>query len=300
MGGFLRDRLSGDHPGLFDLLAGHRIETALDTGWPITGWTPETRTLCLGWVRHTQHLLMNEVEPLSLFEVSQVEDAMLAAVRIMPQGAHVIAKRGRLGASGLTGGSMIHVPAPAVKAVDTIGAGDVFNAGYLVAIARGESFDHAIAADVATASRAISTHPREYVPRPAQTQVSPQRVRDDVLQQFGEDLRESSQHACPGLIGSPKMNFLPGRLEPEAGGRGSAWRCRPAAPAPGAVRHVDRPGASPTARNPSLWPTVSCIRASMPYRCAGPCRRHGRGFGAGLKPWAALDRGPPRAAWSRT
>jgi sugar/nucleoside kinase (ribokinase family) len=57
---------------------------------------------------------------------------------------------------------MIHVPAPAVKAVDTIGAGDVFNAGYLAAIARGKDFDHAIATGVATASRAISTHPREY------------------------------------------------------------------------------------------------------------------------------------------
>ena len=83
---------------------------------------------------------MNEVELLSLFEVPEVEDAMMAALRVMPKGAHVIAKRGPLGASGLRGGSMIHVPAPTVKAVDTIGAGDVFNAGYLAAIARGESF----------------------------------------------------------------------------------------------------------------------------------------------------------------
>jgi hypothetical protein len=163
VGGFLMDRLSADYPALFDLLAKHRIEVALDTGWPITGWTPEIRTQCLSWVKHTHHLLMNEVELLSLFEVPEVEDAMMAALRVMPKGAHVIAKRGPLGASGLRGGSMIHVPAPAVKAVDTIGAGDVFNAGYLAAIARGESFDDAIAAGVATASRAISTHPREYV-----------------------------------------------------------------------------------------------------------------------------------------
>ena len=111
---------------------------------------------------------MNEVELLSLFELPEVEDAMMAAQRVMPKGAHVIAKRGPLGASGLRGGTMIHVPAPAVKAVDTIGAGDVFNAGYLAALARGETFDAAIAAGVATASRAISTHPRDYVAPPAQ------------------------------------------------------------------------------------------------------------------------------------
>jgi sugar/nucleoside kinase (ribokinase family) len=170
VGGFLMDRLSTDYPGLFELLEKHRIEVALDTGWPITGWTPAIRAQCLSWVQHTHHLLMNEVELLSLFEVPEVEGAMTAALRVMPKGAHVIAKRGPLGASGLRGGSMIHVPAPAVKAVDTIGAGDVFNAGYLAAIASGESFDAAIAAGVATASRAISTHPREYVAPPAQKQ----------------------------------------------------------------------------------------------------------------------------------
>ena len=168
VGGFLMDRLSADYPGLFDLLEKHRIEVALDTGWPITGWTAEIRAQCLGWVANTHHLLMNEVELLSLFETAQVEDAMTAALRVMPKGAYVIAKRGPLGASGACGGSGIHMPAPAVKAVDTIGAGDVFNAGYLAAISRSESFDAAIAVGVATASRAISTHPREYVAPPAQ------------------------------------------------------------------------------------------------------------------------------------
>ncbi|HKP27685.1 MAG TPA: PfkB family carbohydrate kinase [Dongiaceae bacterium] len=170
VGGFLMDRLSADYPGLFELLEKHRIEVALDTGWPITGWTREIRAQCLSWVKHTHHLLMNEVELLSLFEVPEVEDAMMAALRVMPKSAHVIAKRGPLGASGLRGGTMIHVPAPVVKAVDTIGAGDVFNAGYLAAIARGEGFDAAIAAGVATASRAISTHPREYIVPAAQKQ----------------------------------------------------------------------------------------------------------------------------------
>jgi sugar/nucleoside kinase (ribokinase family) len=162
VGGFLTDRLTSDYPALFDLLASHHIEMALDTGWPITGWTPKIRAQCLSWVERCHHLLMNEVELLSLFEASGIEDAMQAAARRMPKDGHVIAKRGPQGASGLSGDRVVHVPAPVVTAVDTIGAGDVFNAGYLAAIAGGGSFGEAIAAGVTTASRAISTHPREY------------------------------------------------------------------------------------------------------------------------------------------
>jgi len=162
VGGFLTDRLTSEYAGLFDLLAEHKIDVALDTGWPINGWTAKIRAQCRSWVACCDHLLMNEVELLSLSEAASIEDAMTAAARLMPKTTHVIAKRGPLGASGLSNGRFVHVPAPSVTAVDTIGAGDVFNAGYLAAIARGEAFDKAIAAGVATASRAISTHPREY------------------------------------------------------------------------------------------------------------------------------------------
>lgn len=163
VGGFLTDRLTSEYPGLFDLLAKHEVEVALDTGWPITGWTTEIRAQCLTWVERCHHLLMNEVELLSLFQAATIEEAMHAAAGRMPENGHVIAKRGPQGASGLSSGHFVHVPAPSVTAVDTIGAGDVFNAGYLAAVARGESFGEAIAAGVATASRAISTHPREYI-----------------------------------------------------------------------------------------------------------------------------------------
>jgi sugar/nucleoside kinase (ribokinase family) len=172
VGGFLTDRLTSEYPGLFDLLDAHRIDVALDTGWPITGWNPEIRAQCQSWVARCDHLLMNEVELLSLSEAASIEDAMAFAARLMPKNAHVIAKRGPLGASGLAAGRVVHVPAPPVTAVDTIGAGDVFNAGYLAALAKGDSFGAAVTAGVATASRAISTHPRDYgTPLAAQKQI---------------------------------------------------------------------------------------------------------------------------------
>jgi sugar/nucleoside kinase (ribokinase family) len=168
VGGFLMHCLASEYSRLFDLLADHQIEVALDTGWPIAGWTSDVRAQCRSWVVRCDHLLMNEVELLSLFETTDIERAMASAARLMPEGGHVIAKRGPLGASCLSGGRIVHVAAPSVTAVDTIGAGDIFNAGYLAALAKGEAVADALAAGVATASRAISTHPREYVAdRPA-------------------------------------------------------------------------------------------------------------------------------------
>lgn len=162
VGGFLTDRLASDYAALFDLLAGYRIEMALDTGWPGGGWTDEVRAQCLSWLARCDHLLMNEIELLSLFKAAHLEEAMASAARALPKGGRVIAKRGPLGVSALAAGRLVHVPAPAVTAVDTIGAGDVFNAGYLAALVEGRSFGEAIAAGIATASRAISTSPREY------------------------------------------------------------------------------------------------------------------------------------------
>jgi sugar/nucleoside kinase (ribokinase family) len=51
-----------------------------------------------------------------------------------------------------------------VKVIDTIGAGDAFNAGYLFGHAMGRDLPACLQLGVATASTAISTSPRRFVP----------------------------------------------------------------------------------------------------------------------------------------
>ncbi|MEZ5831047.1 MAG: carbohydrate kinase family protein [Dongiaceae bacterium] len=162
VGTFLTERLTADYDRLFGLLCENDIQIALDTGWPIDGWTTEIRARCLTWLTRCDHLLLNEVELLSLFDVRDIAAAMNHAAAIMPPDACVVAKRGPLGASGLRHGHEVQIPAPSVAAIDTAGAGDIFNAGYLAGIAQGASLHDAVAAGVALASRAISTRPREY------------------------------------------------------------------------------------------------------------------------------------------
>jgi sugar/nucleoside kinase (ribokinase family) len=163
VGGFLTNRLTAAYPALFDLLSSSDVEIAIDTGWPIQGWTPGIRADCRAWLTRCNHVLMNEVELLSLFEVGKIERALAAAAQLAPDGAAIVAKCGPRGAVGLCDGVLVEVPAPKVTAIDTVGAGDVFNAGYLAAIAAGCGFEAAIRQGTHIASLAISTHPRRYV-----------------------------------------------------------------------------------------------------------------------------------------
>jgi sugar/nucleoside kinase (ribokinase family) len=162
VGSFLTERLAAEYGRLFDLLAAHDVQIALDTGWPVTGWTSDVRKQCLAWAARCDHLLLNEVELMSMFGETRLDAAMKAAARSLPQGGSVIAKRGPNGASGLKNGDLVHAPAPSVPVLDTAGAGDIFNAGYLARMAQGASLPEALEAGVAAASRAISTNPREY------------------------------------------------------------------------------------------------------------------------------------------
>jgi ribokinase len=70
-------------------------------------------------------------------EVS-VDEARTIAGELQSRGVrHVIIKLGVKGCLLLEGGTATHVPAPMVKAVDTTGAGDIFNAAFAVACAEG-------------------------------------------------------------------------------------------------------------------------------------------------------------------
>ncbi len=67
-----------------------------------------------------------------------VDEARAIAGELQSRGVrHVIIKLGANGCLLLEGGTATHVPAPPVKAVDTMGAGDSFNAAFAVACSEG-------------------------------------------------------------------------------------------------------------------------------------------------------------------
>jgi len=98
---------------------------------------------------------------LQLTGAATVEQALARLAELTPL---VIVKRGAEGAiAGLDGG-VVQVPAIPVEVVDTTGAGDCFNAGFLYGYLRGASLETCLRAG--NICGGLSTRPSEAGPRP--------------------------------------------------------------------------------------------------------------------------------------
>jgi sugar/nucleoside kinase (ribokinase family) len=161
-GCFLSPHLLEHYETLLDAAVARGFALALDTGWPPDGWSPVLRGRVLRWLAQFEHLLLNEIEVLGLSGEASPDAAIAKLRAALRPGATLVMKRGLAGASGFRGGESVEVPSPQVTVIDTIGAGDVFDAGYLTALVEGADLGAALTAGVAAASTAISTTPRRY------------------------------------------------------------------------------------------------------------------------------------------
>jgi len=162
-GGFLTDALARDYDRLFDRAGAHGIRVALDTGWPPDGWNGGTLERAKRWISRAACLLVNEVEAASLSGETDGEGGLRGLRGLMGGAGIAVIKRGPEGAALIDGdGAVLSAGAPRVRVLDTIGAGDVLNAAFLCALARGDSLQQALELGVQTASRAVSTAPRRY------------------------------------------------------------------------------------------------------------------------------------------
>ena len=110
-------------------------------------------------------MLINESELRGLAgeHGSSLEPTMQKLSAMMPQNARLVVKCGPEGAVMLHHDEFFKIKSPLVNVIDTIGAGDVFNAGFLSALLGGQSNAQMLTAAVEMASLAISTNPRIYL-----------------------------------------------------------------------------------------------------------------------------------------
>ncbi|WP_374650647.1 carbohydrate kinase family protein [Dongia sp.] len=162
VGSYLTDALTDEYDNLFAWLREYRVDVALDTGWPIGGWTAETIARTRGWLKRCRHVLLNDVEAKAVTATNSTLDALSALSGLVGEDAYIVIKCGSDGAVGRYRDAQIDIKAPSVTPIDTIGAGDVFDAAYLAEVANGTGFADAVAAGIRTASRAIATLPRQY------------------------------------------------------------------------------------------------------------------------------------------
>ena len=161
-GTFLCLELYHTYPALLATLQQRGFCVAVDTGWPPAGWSDALRNQIQGWLADCDWLLLNEAETLGLANGSSLEQsAAYLAARLSGRGGCVV-KGGAEGARLWSGNQSLHVAAQPVTVVDTVGAGDSFNAGFLAALLYRQPTQTALRWGVEVASQAISSSPRRY------------------------------------------------------------------------------------------------------------------------------------------
>lgn len=107
-----------------------------DPSWDPGGWSETTRQGTFDLLTAVDVYMPNETELLHLTGAPDLDAALAIVAR--PGGAgEVVVKRGAEGATFASRGIRVDVPGYPVDAVSTIGAGDVFDLGYLHARRRG-------------------------------------------------------------------------------------------------------------------------------------------------------------------
>jgi len=121
---FLQKNLQPELPVLFGRARALGLTISLDTNYdPSESWSGFDELLSV-----TNVFLPNEREALSLSKHSNID---LAATRLGASVETLAIKLGAAGALGICGSEKAQVPSIPVNVVDTVGAGDSFDAGFL-------------------------------------------------------------------------------------------------------------------------------------------------------------------------
>lgn len=134
--------------------------TVLDTGWDPNGWSNATKKSFKKILRSISLFIPNidEVEALI-----GSRDPYIAAHILHELGVEtVIIKLGKEGSFGSNGKDIFKVPAIPTNVIDSVGAGDVFNAGFIYGYRKNLSIDICMAFGSAVASNYISKSENRY------------------------------------------------------------------------------------------------------------------------------------------
>jgi ribokinase len=131
-----------------------------DPSWDPGGWSTATRGDTLALLQHVDLFMPNEEELCHLTGTACWQDGVAALGSGVGQ---VIVKRGAEGAVSVNGNTVVEVPGMPIEAVNTIGAGDVFDIGFLHARRQGWDTTRCLEFACAAAAYVVSqSGPRTY------------------------------------------------------------------------------------------------------------------------------------------
>ena len=146
---YLQPAMAPGLPALFERVRARGATTSLDPNWdPSEQWDGRLREL----LAHTDVFLPNATEATRIAGLAELDAAVVA---LAERAGLVVAKAGAAGAVAAEDGRLLRAPAPAIDALDTTGAGDAFDAGFLASRLAGDPLERSL--EVANACGALST-----------------------------------------------------------------------------------------------------------------------------------------------
>jgi len=136
--------------------------TMLDTGWDPHNWDEETLIGMKALLKEVTLFMPNWDEARAITQSPNIEDAALLLQALGPR--TVVIKCGKLGSYVRSGSLTCQAPPRRVQVYDAVGAGDVFNAGFLFGLRRGWPMEACLAFGNTTASLYISRQQDRFPP----------------------------------------------------------------------------------------------------------------------------------------
>lgn len=138
---FIQRGIRSDLHDVFRRARSLGLTTSLDTGWdPNTRWLQDDLRAALA---QTDVFLPNETELANITGTKDLAEGLERALALGP--SEVVAKLGAAGASYRDAESRIDLQGLSIKPIDTTGAGDAFNAGYITARLEGRTVSERLA-----------------------------------------------------------------------------------------------------------------------------------------------------------
>jgi sugar/nucleoside kinase (ribokinase family) len=147
---FLQQGLQPGYPDLFASAKAHGCTTSLDTGYdPLERWD----STLWDTLHQTDIFFPNEVEAPAITGCPDQEGALEALAKVVPL---VVVKLGGDGAIARQGDRRLRIPVFPVDVIETTGAGDTFDAGFLAAWLGGHTLEDSLTLGVATGSLSVT------------------------------------------------------------------------------------------------------------------------------------------------
>ncbi|MBX3583314.1 MAG: carbohydrate kinase family protein [Rhizobiaceae bacterium] len=146
----------------------HGIVTVFDPGWDSTGWSQSTCKELIDLLTHVDLFLPNEDEAQAITGLTDIEKSLdfFSAAGV----GTTIIKRGSKGAIARRGGQTFTSDARHVPNANAVGAGDVYDAALVSALARGIDFSSAMQFAARSAEYYVGRHDDRF---PSLTDITP-------------------------------------------------------------------------------------------------------------------------------